>query len=260
MTVRGGGIPRRPLALTPNGRMGPPLRSFAADAHDCIMVRVLGPTGYKVVARLNRAPKAGSPLIVIATALSVPSCSKPSRYGLARAKHAARLVRRPILTASARIDLSDARVGMKKRTLRSNQETDEGKRCAALANSLTKKAPYKGLGAESEEKREPVSDIALELVDSLKVLDPDGRLEKRTISRPSRDVRLVPILLQKSPRREARCALAPNTSLDFEGDYADDRQRDQRDLTLTSHMRRTAEVPVRRAWPTCAGSERLLPA
>jgi hypothetical protein len=48
---------------------------------------------------------------------------------------------------------------MKKRTLRSNQETDEGKRCAALANSLTKKAPYKGLGAESEEKHEPVSDI-----------------------------------------------------------------------------------------------------
>src|SRR5258708_7427907 len=180
MTVRGGGIPRRPLALTPNGRMGPPLRSFAADAHDCIMVRVLGPTGYKVVARLNRAPKAGSPLIVIATALSVPSCSKPSRYGLARAKHAARLVRRPILTASARIDLSDARVGMKKRTLRSNQETDEGKRCAALANSLTKKAPYKGLGAESEEKREPVSDIDTAVVDSLKALDPDGRLEKRT--------------------------------------------------------------------------------
>ena len=172
MTVRGGGIPRRPLALTPNGRMGPPLRSFAADAHDCIMVRVLGPTGYKVVARLNRAPKAGSPLIVIATALSVPSCSKPSRYGLARAKHAARLVRRPILTASARIDLSDAPVGMKKRTLRSNQETDEGKRCAALANSLTKKAPYKGLGADSEEKHEPVSDIDTGMVASLKVLDP----------------------------------------------------------------------------------------
>src|SRR5260370_21764202 len=159
--------------------MVPPLRSFAADAHDCIMVRVLGPTGYKVVARLNRAPKGGSPLIVIGAALSVPSCSKPSRYGLARAKHAARLVRRPILTASARIDLSDARVGMKKRTLRSNQETDEGKRCAALANSLTKKAPYKGLGAESEEKREPVSDVDTGVVDSLKVIDPDGRLEKQ---------------------------------------------------------------------------------
>jgi len=48
---------RCPLAYTPNGRMGPPLRSFAADAHDCIMVRVLGPTEYKVVARLNRARK-----------------------------------------------------------------------------------------------------------------------------------------------------------------------------------------------------------
>ncbi len=73
-------------------------------------------------------------------------------------------------------------------------------------------------------------------------------------------VRSWQILLQKSPRKEAGCALAPNTSLDLEGDYADDRQRDQRDLTLTSHMGRTAEVAVRRAWPTCAGSERLLPA
>jgi hypothetical protein len=42
--------------------MGPPLRSFAADAYDCIMVRVLGPTEYKVVARLIRARKL-SPLI-----------------------------------------------------------------------------------------------------------------------------------------------------------------------------------------------------
>jgi NADH-quinone oxidoreductase subunit I len=29
----------------PRKRMGPPLRSFAADAHGCIMVRVLGPAG-----------------------------------------------------------------------------------------------------------------------------------------------------------------------------------------------------------------------
>jgi hypothetical protein len=35
--------------------MGPPPRSFAADAPDCIMVWVLGPTEYKVVARLIRA-------------------------------------------------------------------------------------------------------------------------------------------------------------------------------------------------------------
>jgi hypothetical protein len=70
MMVRGGGIPTCPLAFMPIGRMGPPLRSFAADAHDCIMVQVLGPTGYKVVARFEPRPKAGSPLIVISTAPS----------------------------------------------------------------------------------------------------------------------------------------------------------------------------------------------
>ena len=67
------------MAVMPRGRMGPP-PSFAADAHGCIMVRVLGPTEYKVVARLiDPRPKAGSPLIVIPTAPSVPSCSKLSR-------------------------------------------------------------------------------------------------------------------------------------------------------------------------------------
>jgi hypothetical protein len=80
-------------------------------------------------------------------------------------------------------------------------------------------------------------------------------------SRTRRYARFVPISLQKSPRREARCALAPNTSLNLlRGTTLTTRQRDQRDLALTSHMRRTAEVAVRRAWPTCAGSERLLPA
>ncbi|HET6840310.1 MAG TPA: hypothetical protein VFK06_01255, partial [Candidatus Angelobacter sp.] len=85
------------------------------------------------------------------------------------------------MTASARIDLSDARVGMKKRTLRSNQETDEGKRCAALANSLTKKAPYKGLGADSVEKHEPVSDINTVVVDSLKALDPEWPIREAEV-------------------------------------------------------------------------------
>ena len=41
--------------------------------------------------------------------------------------------------------------------------------------------PYwKGRGADSEEKREPVSDIDTAVVDSLTCLTPDGRLEKRT--------------------------------------------------------------------------------
>jgi len=39
---------------------------------------------------------------------------------------------------------------------------------------------WKGLGADSEEKQEPVSDIDTVVVDSLKALAPNGRLEKRT--------------------------------------------------------------------------------
>ena len=35
-------------------------------------------------------------------------------------------------------------------------------------NFLTKKTPYKGPGADSEEKHEPVSDIDTVVVDSLK--------------------------------------------------------------------------------------------
>ena len=53
--------------------MGPPLRSFAADAHDCIVVWVPRPTGYKVVALLI-APASG--LIAIPIAASVQSRSK----------------------------------------------------------------------------------------------------------------------------------------------------------------------------------------
>jgi hypothetical protein len=91
---------------------------------------------------IDPRPKAGSPLIVIPTAPSGPSCSKLSRYGLARAKHVERLVQRPTLTAPARDGLALLRVGTKKRAFRSNKETDET--CVALPNPLTKETPYKG--------------------------------------------------------------------------------------------------------------------
>jgi hypothetical protein len=39
ITIRGGGHPKQATVLAPVSRMGPPPRSFAADAHDCIMVR-----------------------------------------------------------------------------------------------------------------------------------------------------------------------------------------------------------------------------
>jgi hypothetical protein len=48
-------------------------------------------------------------------------------------------------------------------------------------NFLTKKAPYKGPDADSEEKREPVSDIDTAVVDSLKVLDPKRPIREADI-------------------------------------------------------------------------------
>ena len=47
------------------------LRSFAADAHDCIMIQVL---------------ESGFPLISSRQHQAAPSCSKPSRCGLAEAR------------------------------------------------------------------------------------------------------------------------------------------------------------------------------
>ena len=41
---------------------------------------------------------------------------------------------------------------------------------------------WKGLGAESEEKREPVSDIDTEVVGSLKVLDPRRPIREADIA------------------------------------------------------------------------------
>jgi len=60
-------------------------------------------------------------------------------------------------------------MGTNERTFRSNKETDDVPLC--IKNFLTKKAPYKGLSADSEEKHEPASDIDTVVVDSLKALD-----------------------------------------------------------------------------------------
>src|SRR6516165_6127851 len=55
MTIRGGGNPILDMACAPRFRMGPPPRSFAADAYDCIMARLATePTEYKFVARCSR--------------------------------------------------------------------------------------------------------------------------------------------------------------------------------------------------------------
>jgi hypothetical protein len=40
LTIRGGGKPYSNMALDADRKNGPAARSFAADAHDCIMVRI----------------------------------------------------------------------------------------------------------------------------------------------------------------------------------------------------------------------------
>ena len=87
-------------------------------------------------------------------------------------------------TDSARIDVSDAQVGTKKQALRSNQETDEGK-LRRPGQLLDKENPYKGPGADSEEKHEPTSDIDTVVVDGLKALDPRRPIREADITRTS---------------------------------------------------------------------------
>jgi hypothetical protein len=87
------------------------------------------------------------------------------------------------LTASARDAASEVRVGTKKRALRSNKETDEGQRFAALVNSLTKNAPYKALLMQ-ELMREQVDALSMQLAQEVQQID-QGAAE--AIDRPGRD-------------------------------------------------------------------------
>jgi hypothetical protein len=48
-------------------------------------------------------------------------------------------------------------------------------------NFLTNKTPYKGPGADSEEKHEPVSDIDTAAAEGLKVLDPNRPIREADI-------------------------------------------------------------------------------
>jgi hypothetical protein len=74
------------------------------------------------------------------------------------------------------------RIGTKKRALQIEQRNWRRKKCGALPNLLDKKAPYKGLGADSEEKHEPASDIDTAAVDSLKVLDLNRPIREAEVS------------------------------------------------------------------------------
>src|SRR6202011_5057549 len=63
LTIRGGGMPYSNLALDADRENGPAARSFAADAHDCIMVRIK--RSYRIqVCGTKSAPMASSPRIL----------------------------------------------------------------------------------------------------------------------------------------------------------------------------------------------------
>src|ERR1700751_3746519 len=81
MTVRGGGVPACVMAFVPrrkNGSAASELRCRCAWLH-----HGSGPWTHRIqgFGATDLRPKAGSPLIVIPIAPSVPSCSKLSRYG-----------------------------------------------------------------------------------------------------------------------------------------------------------------------------------
>jgi hypothetical protein len=69
---------------------------------------------------------------------------------------------------------------------------------------LTKKAPYKGLGADSEEKHEPVSDIDTAVVDSLKALDPKRPIREADIGINPDRVYCLSVVRRLSCRRHLR--------------------------------------------------------
>src|ERR1700688_4272998 len=54
---------------------------------------------------------------------------------------------------------------------------------------------WKGLGADSEEKHEPASDIDTALMDSLKVLDPEGPIREADIALTRDNVRVRPFAI-----------------------------------------------------------------
>src|SRR6516165_7097825 len=122
MTVRGGGVPRKPWLSCRCAEWARRLGAFAADAQDCIMVRVVAAHRIQGCGTNVRARQASSPRLVIPTTTSVLPCSGLSRCGLASPERDEISERRPTLTAPARDSIWTMRVGAKKWAFKSNKE------------------------------------------------------------------------------------------------------------------------------------------
>ena len=105
-----------------------------------------------------RARKAGSPLIVIPIASSVPPCSELSRYGLASPKLVERLVRRPTLTAPARAGFAntagrDEETGFPGRTKKPMKKAEKE---IAVLKPLDNKKPIQGTSGDPVRPKVPM--------------------------------------------------------------------------------------------------------
>jgi len=103
--------------------MGPPPRSFAADAHACIMVGVTATHRIQGCGASSSCPDSELPSDV--SSRPQPACRR-ARGCQGRpetTERAARPERRPTLTAPARAGLQHVWVGAKKRDSKSNKET-----------------------------------------------------------------------------------------------------------------------------------------
>jgi len=144
MTIRGGGHPKQAMVLKPVSRMGPPPRSFAADAHDCIMVRSLRTYRIQGCGAMIRARWQSSPLIIVPTTTSVaavlgPVKARPGNEACGQGR------------ATADLDRPCARrpqhvwVGAKKRDSESNKETGMKEVESRVKYMLDFKSPIQGL-------------------------------------------------------------------------------------------------------------------
>jgi hypothetical protein len=63
--------------------------------------------------------------------------------------------------------------------------SSDGKAAAKIVPPRSRIPLWKGLGADSEEKHEPVSDIDTAVVDSLKALDPEWPIREADMAGPA---------------------------------------------------------------------------
>ena len=133
MTIRGGGEPDIWNGFKAEEENGPTARSLAADANDCIMVRILLDPPNTSLRRDWLRPTAGSPLIVLGdlapTAWRMLPCStlsRPRPFGWPPT--------RPALTAPARGSVMSP-VRAKKRSF--------GRTKKLTRTALTSNVPYK---------------------------------------------------------------------------------------------------------------------